>query len=99
MKVRNTGGRPGREVVQVYLEPADTATADAAERPRRRLAGFATAQAAPGRTTVVEIPVPRRAAQIWHAELDAWHTVQGRYRLRAGRSYPDLRVEAACDAL
>ncbi|WP_443061807.1 beta-glucosidase H [Streptomyces sp. NBC_00425] len=99
VKVRNTGGRPGREVVQVYLEPADTATADAAERPRRRLAGFATAQAAPGRTTVVEIPVPRRAAQIWHAELDAWHTVQGRYRLRAGRSYPDLRVEAACDAL
>ncbi|MEH0443839.1 fibronectin type III-like domain-contianing protein [Streptomyces sp. B21-102] len=48
---------------------------------------------------MVEIPVPRRAAQIWDAELDAWHTVQGRYRLRAGRSYPDLRVEAACDAL
>lgn len=48
---------------------------------------------------MVEIPAPRRAAQIWDAESDAWHTVQGRYRLRAGRSYADLRVEATCDAL
>ncbi|MER7098252.1 fibronectin type III-like domain-contianing protein [Streptomyces humidus] len=77
---------------------ASTAASSACA-PRRRLAGFATARAAPGGTTVVEIPAPRRAAQIWDAESDAWHTVQGRYRLRAGRSYADLRVEATCDAL
>lgn len=92
--VRNTGGRPGREVVQTYLEPADAPAPGAAERPRRWLAGFAVAQAGPGETAVVEIPVPRRAAQTW--EPGGWSTVPGRHRLRAGRSWADLRVEADC---
>lgn len=45
VRVRNTGERPGREVVQVYLSRPDSAV----PRPRRWLAGFATITAGPGR--------------------------------------------------
>ncbi|MGG8406502.1 hypothetical protein ACM614_07665, partial [Streptomyces sp. 12297] len=37
VRVRNTGARPGREVVQIYLAPVD----DTADRPARWLAAFA----------------------------------------------------------
>ena len=42
--VRNTGGRRGREVVQVYLEAPD----DDPSRPLRTLAAFATVDVDPG---------------------------------------------------
>jgi beta-glucosidase len=93
VEVRNAGTRPGREVVQAYLEPAEPD----AERPLRWLAGFAPLEAAPGRAARAEIPIPRRAAQIWDESAATWRTVPGTYRLRAGRSYADLRVEASLD--
>jgi beta-glucosidase len=45
VRVRNTGTRTGREVVQVYASRPDSAV----ERPTRWLAGFATATASPAR--------------------------------------------------
>jgi beta-glucosidase len=85
LRVRNTGDRPGREVVQLYVEP----DAPDPERPERWLAGFAVVSAEPGEGAEVEIAVPDRAFQIWDA---GWTTVPGSYALRAGRSYADLRV-------
>ncbi|KUJ66375.1 beta-glucosidase [Streptomyces albus subsp. albus] len=81
VRVRNTGARPGREVVQVYLAVPDGSTGGsgrpggggpdggtggaAVERPARRLAGFASVRAAPGECAEVRIPLPGRAAEYW----------------------------------
>ncbi|POX47667.1 glycoside hydrolase family 3 protein [Streptomyces sp. Ru72] len=86
----NTGPRAGCEVVQVYLEPPQ----DAADRPVRLLAGFATVQAAPGARITAEVHVPARAFQIWDGEAGAWRTPPGRYRLHVGRSSRDPHLTA-----
>ncbi|MFJ5306920.1 glycoside hydrolase family 3 protein [Streptomyces sp. NPDC088350] len=88
VRVRNTGSRPGREVVQLYLAPV----ADAVERPARWLAGFASVQAAPGEMAEVAVGLPARAFQIWDENASAWTTVPGTYVVEAGRSVADCPV-------
>ncbi|MBV2362841.1 beta-glucosidase [Streptomonospora nanhaiensis] len=88
----NTGGRAGREVVQVYLEPRGTA--EAAERPRRWLAGFAAVSAEPGGSAEAVVVLPPRAAQVWDTAAHAWRTVPGTYDVVVGRSAGDTRLTA-----
>ncbi len=84
----NTGARPGREVVQVYLE----APAGAAGRPVRWLAGFRTVEVAPGARARVEVTLRRRRFEVWDEGAGRWVLPAGRYRLRVGRSIRDLRL-------
>ncbi|WP_455362638.1 beta-glucosidase [Streptomyces sp. SYSU K21746] len=93
VRLRNTGARAGREVVQAYLAPQD----DRVERPSRRLAGFATAEAGPGQGTEVRIELPRRAAEVWDDQGGDWLLVSGRYAIEAGRSVADRRVSTHLD--
>jgi beta-glucosidase len=58
VELANTGGRPGRQVVQVYLSRA----ASAVERPARWLAGWAVVDAEPGPTTATVTLTPRAFA-------------------------------------
>ncbi|MFC5832544.1 glycoside hydrolase family 3 protein [Nonomuraea insulae] len=51
VSVTNTGDRPGREVVQVYVEG--------------RLAGFDVVEAEPGQSVVTTVFLPERAFQVW----------------------------------
>ncbi|WP_405652523.1 glycoside hydrolase family 3 C-terminal domain-containing protein [Streptomyces sp. NBC_01386] len=90
VRVRNSGERSGREVVQVYLAPEQ---ADPA-RPARWLAGFAGVEAAPGESVEVTVPLPRRAFEIWDENADAWAHQPGAYEVEAGRSVADRRVSA-----
>ena len=94
VRVRNVGSRPGREVVQLYLAPRAGSVVTAEDRPARCLAGFAAAEAGPGETAEVTIPVRRRAAEIWDEAADAWRLVPGSYTAEAGRSVADLRLTA-----
>ncbi|GHD98389.1 beta-glucosidase family protein [Streptomyces alanosinicus] len=90
IRVRNTGTRPGREVVQVYVSPAGTDPG----RPARLLAGFASAEAAPGESVEVTVALPRRAFEIWDEKAKAWLFVKGSYEIAAGRSIVDRRLTA-----
>jgi beta-glucosidase len=87
VRVRNTGTRAGREVVQVYAGPAE---ADST-RPRRWLAGFASVTAQPGGSETVTIELPERTWQIW---ADGWSTVAGEYIIEAAHSLDDVRLSA-----
>ncbi|TKK85639.1 glycosyl hydrolase [Herbidospora galbida] len=75
----NTGDRPGREVVQVYLAPEDPG-----DRPARWLAAFTTCAADPGQTVSVTVEIPRRAVEIWTEQ--GWQAVPGAYRVLSGLS-------------
>ncbi|MFJ3924183.1 glycoside hydrolase family 3 protein [Streptomyces sp. NPDC090022] len=88
VRVRNTGTRPGRETVQVYLAPVE----DSVERPAAWLAGFASVEAGPGESVEVEIPLPARAFEIWDEEAYGWRRIGGAYEVRASRSYADTRL-------
>jgi beta-glucosidase len=87
--VRNTGSRPGREVIQVYAGPS---TPDS-DRPRRWLAGFAAVTAEPGEAATVTIDLPERTWQVWAG--DGWRTVPGGYIVEAAHSLADVRLAAS----
>jgi beta-glucosidase len=89
VRVKNTGLRPAREVVQCYAEPASGAGDDVP----RRLAGFAVAELSPGESAVVAVSLSRRALDVFEPGR-GWRAARGTYRILAGRSSRDLRLEA-----
>ncbi|MEU5885482.1 glycoside hydrolase family 3 C-terminal domain-containing protein [Streptomyces sp. NPDC047461] len=94
VRLRNSGERTGREVVQVYLAPTD---APGPDRPERQLAGFAGVEAAPGESTEVTVEIPRRAFETWTGGEGAegsWSFVKGSYEIQVGRSITDRRLTA-----
>ncbi|MFI1655436.1 beta-glucosidase [Streptomyces sp. NPDC020472] len=93
VRITNTGDRPGRETVQIYLAPV----ADPVERPARWLAGFASVGAAPGETVETRIALPRRAFEIWDEDKHDWALVTGTYEVVAARSLTDARLTATLE--
>jgi beta-glucosidase len=89
VRLRNTGTRAGREVVQVYAARPESAV----ERPVRWFAGYAAVRADAGRTVTAEVEVAPRVLRHWSQEERAWSTEPGPYRLMVGRSAGDPRWE------
>ncbi|MFH0175624.1 beta-glucosidase family protein [Streptomyces cacaoi] len=92
VRIRNSGARPGREVVQLYLAP--TGTTPAPERPARWLAGFAGVEAGPGESAEVTVEIPGRAFEVWDEADHRWSFVKGSYEIQVGRSIADRRITA-----
>ncbi|WP_309093521.1 glycoside hydrolase family 3 C-terminal domain-containing protein [Streptomyces sp.] len=90
VRLRNTGDRPGREVVQLYLAPREPGPT----RPARWLAGFAGVEAGPGETAEATVGLPRRAFEIWDEATGSWSFVKGSYEIQVGRSITDRRITA-----
>lgn len=88
--VRNSGSRPGREVVQLYASRPDSAV----ERAPLWLVGCATVQAAAEETVEAVITVGDRNFRHWDSSAHAWTTEPGSYQLLAGRSVADLPLSA-----
>ncbi|WP_159604273.1 fibronectin type III-like domain-contianing protein [Agromyces humi] len=86
--VDNVSPRDGREVVQIYLSADGDET-----RPVRWLAGFAVIDVAAGGTATVDLPLARRSFETWSTDAARWTLPAGAYRLHAGRSSRDLRLE------
>ncbi|MEO3802982.1 glycoside hydrolase family 3 C-terminal domain-containing protein [Nonomuraea sp. B1E8] len=91
LTVRNTGGRAGKHVVQVYL----SRESGAVDRPVRWLAGYAVVRAGAGQADRVTIPLPRRAFQHWDG---GWRTEPGEFTVHAGSSVADLPLTARIGA-
>jgi beta-glucosidase len=89
VEVRNTGPRPGREVVQLYASRPDSAV----ERPVKWLAGFAAVDADPGETVNVGILVPERVLAHWSDR--GWTLEAGTFTLSAGSSSASLPLTAS----
>jgi beta-glucosidase len=86
--VRNTGTRPGREVVQVYASRPDSSV----ERPAKWLAGFAAVDADPGETVNAGILIPERVFQHWAD--GGWALEAGTFTVSAGSSSASLPLTA-----
>ncbi|MGW0549565.1 glycoside hydrolase family 3 C-terminal domain-containing protein [Streptomyces altiplanensis] len=93
VRVRNTGGRRGREVVQVYLARPGSSV----ERPRRWLAGYAAVEAGPGEPVTARVRVPARALRHWSAADRGWRVEPGAYRVLVGPSAGELPLAATVE--
>ncbi|WP_328762649.1 beta-glucosidase family protein [Streptomyces sp. NBC_00272] len=101
VRITNTGTRPGREVVQLYLAPVDTASDGAqsatVERPASWLAAFAGVEAGPGESVEAEIALPARAFEIWDEPAGRWQRIDGAYEVRASHAHGDTRLTATLE--
>ncbi len=82
-RLRNTGGRAGRTVVQAYLSRPDSDV----ERPALWLAGFAIVTADAGEEATASITLAPRAFQHWD---DGWQLEPGTFRLALGFAADDI---------
>jgi beta-glucosidase len=84
VRIRNTGARAGREVVQIYLVPEEPG-----DRPERWLAGFANVEAGAGEAVEASVVIDAESASVWD---DGWQHVGGRYTVEASHSFAEPRL-------
>lgn len=90
-RVKNTGDRAGKEVVQIYLSLWGQVNKDGQtstiERPYQELKGFEkTSLLAPGRTETLRILIPWRELAVYDENQAAWVIDEGAYVLWMGNS-------------
>jgi len=89
--VTNTGKRPGKEVVQVYVSCPEGKL----DKPYQDLAGFAkTALLAPGESEEIRISFDLKDLASYDEETACWILEKGNYLVRVGSSSVDTRVAA-----
>lgn len=88
--VGNTGARPGREVVQLYVGDPESSVA----RPPRELKGFAKVALAPGEERRVTFTLGPRDLSYWSAEFGRWVLEGGEFEIAVGASSRDLTQRA-----
>ncbi|KHL04625.1 beta-glucosidase [Sinomonas humi] len=89
VRVRNIGKRAGREVVQLYA----SLPASSVSRAPQELVGFGIIELEPGEAGEVSVRIERRDLAYWHDRLDRWVVEGGSYRIGAGASSRDVRLE------
>ncbi len=88
--VRNTSGRAGKEIAQVYL-----GFPRAANEPPKRLIGWEKIALDPGESKTVSLKVDPLYLSIFDASADRWEIVPGEYEVRVGPSSAKLPLSAA----
>ena len=83
--VKNTGGRAGAEIAQVYVSLPPSA-----DEPPKRLVAWDKIQLAPGEAKMVSLTLDPHYLSIFDPDKDAWELVPGEYKVWVGGSSRDL---------
>ena len=86
--VTNTGARPGKEVVQLYLGDPSASL----QRPPRELKGFAKLELAPGESRTASFRLEERDFAFFHPRYEQWLAESGEFELMIGASSRDIRL-------
>lgn len=89
--VKNTGSVAGREVVQLYVSDTECDVL----RPKKELKGFEKIELMPGEEKTVIFRLGKRAFAYYSAEKRDWAAEDGEFRILAGSSSRDIRLETA----
>jgi beta-glucosidase len=87
--VKNTGGRAGDEVPQLYVSYPGSAV----ERPMRQLRGFQRLTLKPNETRTVEMKLKAADLSYWDAEKHAFVVEPGKIEVQVGASSADIRLK------
>jgi beta-glucosidase len=83
--VKNTGGRAGAEIAEVYV-----ALPAAAGEPPKRLAGWSKVQLNPRESKQISLQINPRELSIYDDTTNAWKQLPGAYTFMVGGSSKDL---------
>lgn len=84
--VTNSGSRPGKEVIQLYISDIESTVI----RPVKELRDFAKVELQPGETKTVEFTLGKRAFAYWNTQLHDWHVETGEFEIIIGKSSRDI---------
>lgn len=87
--VTNTGDRSGKEAVQLYVQDVDSRVI----RPVKELKGFEKIALEPGESKTVSFELSKRAWAYYDVEAKGWYAEEGEFRILAGASSQDIRLE------
>ncbi len=90
VKVRNTGSRAGKTVVQLYVGDVESSVF----RPVRELKGFEKLELQPGEEKEVSFTLSGRAFAYWNTQIHDWHVESGDFRVEVGYSSRDIADSA-----
>ena len=82
VKVKNTGNRAGKTVVQLYVEAPETEVV----RPVRELKGFEKIFLEAGEEKTVTFTLDERAFAYWNTLIHDWYTEEGIYKVMIGEN-------------
>ena len=88
VKVKNTGDRAGKCVVQLYVGDKESTPI----RPVRELKGFEKVALEPGEEKVVCFELGKRAFAYWNTAIHDWHVETGEFTLEIGASSRDIAL-------
>jgi beta-glucosidase len=88
--VKNTGGRKGDEVVQLYVSHLDSKV----ERAGKELRGFKRITLRPDETRTVTLPVKAQDLAYWDEKQNRWVVEADRVKFMVGASSADTRLES-----
>lgn len=90
VRVKNTGERAGKEVVQLYVRDKVSSL----PRPPKELKGFAKVALRPGESKVVEFLLDERAFAFYDPYQKRWVVEPGEFEILVGSSSRDIRAGA-----
>lgn len=92
VSVRNTGSRPGKEAVQVYV----SAPAGSLEKPVKELKAFGkTRELQPGESETLKMRLQRRDLASFDESQSAWVVDEGSYQFLFAASAADVRCTSS----
>lgn len=89
-KIKNTGSRTGKEVLQLYVTDQESSV----HRPVRELKGFCKVELSPGEEKEVTFVLDKNAFAYYEPRVADWFVESGRFTVSVGSSSRDLRLSA-----
>src|SRR5690606_20127335 len=89
VKVKNTGSRPGKEIVQLYVSDVQSTVV----RPTKELKQFAKVELQPGEQKTVSFSLDKRAFAYYNTDLADWHVESGEYQIMIGKSSAEIVLQ------
>lgn len=89
VKVRNTGQRMGKEVLQLYVSPPDSAIF----RPLKELRAFRKVEVAPDESKEIRFRLECNDFSFWNPTAHTWHCEAGDYQILIGTSSSDTQLK------
>jgi beta-glucosidase len=94
LDVRNSGKRPGDEVVQLYVRDVEATV----KRPKKQLMAFERLHLGPGDTRTVSFTVSPERLAFWDEKQKAWLVEPGGFEVMVGSSSADVRLKGETKA-
>ena len=88
VQVKNTGDRPGAEVVQLYIADPQASV----DRPAKELKGFEKVWLNPGESKKVSFTIDASALSYYDMNRSAWYAEPGEFQALLGSTSSDIRA-------